>query len=386
MMSRVSAGFTRSAPTVAGQICRALFAALLLILPQSDALAASRIKDIVDIENVRENQLVGYGLVVGLKGTGDSVRKAPFTEASLKAMLERLGVNVRDVNIDPDNVAAVSVTATLPPFARRGSHIDVQISAIGDAENLQGGTLLVTPLVGLDGEVYAVAQGSVAVSGFEARGAGQSVSRGVTTAARIPGGGIVEREVAFNFNGQQGVKLALKNPDITTARRIANAINEAKGGTIATALDPTTVQVIRPVEDQAGMVALLGDIEQLPIKVDQPARVVVDEASGTIVMGADVKISEVAIAQGNLTIRITETPQVSQPNALSQTGETQVVPRTSIDVDQGEGKKLALLRGGVSLRELVDGLNALGVGPRDLITILLALKTAGALQAEVEVF
>ncbi|WP_246047805.1 flagellar basal body P-ring protein FlgI [Hankyongella ginsenosidimutans] len=355
-------------------------------MPQTSAVAASRIKDIVDFENVRENQLVGYGLVVGLKGTGDSVRKAPFTEASLKAMLERLGVNVRDVNIDPDNVAAVSVTATLPPFARKGSHIDVQISAIGDAENLQGGTLLVTPLVGLDGEVYAVAQGSVAVSGFEARGAGQSVSRGVTTAARIAGGGIVEREVAFNFNGQQGVKLALKNPDFTTARRIAAAINEAKGGAIATALDPTTVQVIRPVEDQAGMVALLGDIEQLPIKVDQPARVVVDEASGTIVMGADVKISEVAIAQGNLTIRITETPQVSQPNALSQTGQTQVVPRTSIDVDEGKGNKLALLRSGVSLRELVDGLNALGVGPRDLITILLALKTAGALQAEVEVF
>mgnify|MGYP002715297171 FL=1 len=386
MMSRDSAGIARFVLTAAGQICRALFAALLLILPQTSAVAASRIKDIVDFENVRENQLVGYGLVVGLKGTGDSVRKAPFTEASLKAMLERLGVNVRDVNIDPDNVAAVSVTATLPPFARKGSHIDVQISAIGDAENLQGGTLLVTPLVGLDGEVYAVAQGSVAVSGFEARGAGQSVSRGVTTAARIAGGGIVEREVAFNFNGQQGVKLALKNPDFTTARRIAAAINEAKGGAIATALDPTTVQVIRPVEDQAGMVALLGDIEQLPIKVDQPARVVVDEASGTIVMGADVKISEVAIAQGNLTIRITETPQVSQPNALSQTGQTQVVPRTSIDVDEGKGNKLALLRSGVSLRELVDGLNALGVGPRDLITILLALKTAGALQAEVEVF
>ena len=359
----------------------AVFAALA-----APAEAASRIKDIVDVEHVRENQLIGYGLVVGLKGTGDRLRNAPFTEQSLQGMLERLGVNIRGTNLRTENVAAVSVTATLPPFSRKGSRIDVQISALGDATSLQGGTLLVTPLVGLDGEVYAVAQGSVAVSGYEARGAAASVSRGVTTSARIASGGIVEREIDFQLAAMHDIKLALKNPDFTTAQRIVTTINQAVGTSAATTLDPATVQLSLPQGYRGGMVGLLTAIERLPVMVDQPARIVVDEASGTVVMGADVKVSKVAIAQGNLTIRVTETPQVSQPSAFSNAGDTAVVPRTSVEVDDGSGRKLAVLDSAVSLQDLVDGLNSLGVSPRDLITILQSLKAAGALQADVEVF
>ena len=370
-----------------GRALRAVLAGLAaFVMTLEPAAAASRIKDIVDFENVRENQLIGYGLVVGLSGTGDSVRNAPFTQQSLQGMLERLGVNIRDVDMNPQNVAAVSVTATLPPFARRGSRIDVQISAIGDSESLQGGTLLVTPLVGLDGEVYAVAQGTLAVGGFQAQGAGESVSRGVTTSARIANGAIVEREIPFAFGSQDRLKLALRNPDFTTARRIATTINESQGLGIATALDPSTVQIGVPPVVERDIVSLMSDIEQLQVRVDQPARVVVDEDSGTVVIGADVKISEVAIAQGNLTVRVTETPQVSQPQPFAEGGQTQVVPRTEIEVDDGSDARLAVLEGGVSLQDLVDGLNALGVGPRDLISILMALKASGALQAEVEVY
>lgn len=349
------------------------------------AEAASRIKDIVSIENVRDNQLIGYGLVVGLKGTGDSLRNAPFTQQSLAAMLERLGVNIRNLNLNTKNVAAVSVTATLPAFARKGSRFDIQVSALGDADSLQGGTLLVTPLVGLDGEIYGVAQGQVAVGGFSARGAAESIERGVSSSGRIPNGAIVEREVQFNFAGQTAINLSLKNPDFTTAQRIAGAINGAKGDNTAAVLDPTTVKIDIPASYKGNIVSLLTEIEQLPIAVDQAARVIINESSGVIVMGANVKVSQVAIAQGNLTIRITETPQVSQPNALSNTGTTQTVPRTNVQVDNSDNKRLAVLQTGVSLQDLVNGLNALGVGPRDMISILQALKAAGALQADLEV-
>ncbi|MGK2284485.1 flagellar basal body P-ring protein FlgI [Pedomonas sp. V897] len=374
--------FNRWSLRLIGSLCLCVAFLAAIAAP---AQGASRIKDIVDFENVRENQLVGYGLVVGLNGTGDMLRNAPFTEQSMKSMLDRLGINMRDLRMNTKNVAAVTVTATLPPFARKGSRIDVQISAMGDATSLQGGTLLVTPLVGMDGEVYAVAQGAVAVSGFEARGAAQSVSRGVTTSARITNGAIVEREVAFALGQMDSMKLALKNPDFTTAQRIAAAINTAQGP-VARMLDPTTVQVDLPRDYPYGMANFISEIELLPVDVDQPARIVVDEASGTIVMGADVKVSRVAIAQGNLTIRVTEMPQVSQPAPFSQGGQTTVVPRTSIEVDDGTGKQLGVLETGVSLQDLVNGLNALGVTPRDLITILQALRAAGALQAEVEVY
>jgi flagellar P-ring protein precursor FlgI len=362
---------------------KALIGAALLV-PGAQALAAPRIKDIVDVQNVRSNQLVGYGLVVGLAGTGDRIRNSPFTEESLQAMLERLGVNIRGTRMQTQNVAAVSVTATLPPFARSGSQIDVQVSALGDATSLQGGTLLVSSLKGLDGQIYAVAQGPVAVSGFKAQGAAASISRGVSTTARIAGGAIVEKEVPYALNSANSLKLALRNPDFTTARRIAEAINSRFPGTAAM-LDPATVELAARGSDYRGsLVELVTDVENLEVSVDQSAKVVINEASGTVVMGTDVRISPVAIAQGGLTISVSENPIASQPAPLSN-GQTQVLPRTQISVDDGGGKSLAMLGGGATLQSLVGGLNALGVSPRDLITILQALKTAGALQAEIEV-
>ena len=362
------------------RVIAAILAALCAASAAVPAMAGSRIKDIVDVENVRPNQLVGYGLVVGLPGTGDRIRNAPFTEESLQAMLERMGVNVRGSQMRTQNVAAVSITATMPAFARSGSRIDVQVSAIGDATSLQGGTLLVSSLRALDGEIYAVAQGMVAVSGFKAQGAASSVSRGVSTSARISEGAIVEREVPFALRSSNSLKLALKNPDLTTASRIAGAINGRFPGT-AEVLDPATVQIAAA---GGGIVELLGSIENLPVDVDQAARIVINEASGTVVMGADVRISPVAIAQGGLTISVSETPQVSQPAAFSN-GETREVPRTQIGVDDGGGASLAMIGGGASLKSLVSGLNTLGVSPRDLITILQAIKSAGALQAAIEV-
>lgn len=368
-------------------VARLLNAVMLLILlaaPFSPQLAAQvRIKDIADLEGVRDNQLVGYGLVVGLNGTGDRLRSAVFTRQSLIGVLERLGVNTRDQErqLDTRNVAAVVVTANLPPFSRAGSRIDITVSTLGDATNLTGGTLLVTPLLGADGEVYAVAQGAVVTGAVSARGAAGSVTRGVPTAGRIANGATVEREVAFRFAANDTLRLALRNPDLTTARRIAAAINRASGGNVATATDPRTVSLRLAGREPVGFLA---DIEQLRVVPDQIARVVVEEASGTIVMGANVRVSTVAIAQGNLTIRVTETPQVIQPNALAG-GETVVVPRTNIAVDDQGDRRLGVLRGAVTLDELVRGLNSLGVGPRDLITILQTIKAAGALQAELEV-
>jgi flagellar P-ring protein precursor FlgI len=352
-------------------------------LAASPAAAGPRVKDIVDVENVRTNQLVGYGLVVGLPGTGDRVRNAPFTEESLQAMLERMGVNIRDAQMKPANVAAVSVTATMPPFARKGSTIDVQVSALGDATNLQGGTLLVSSLRALDGKIYAVAQGPVAVSGFKAQGAGASISRGVATSARIAGGAIIEEEVPFVLRSATSLKLALKNPDFTTARHIAGAINGRFAGS-ATVLDPGTVELAPGGAFRGDVVDLLGEVENLPVEVDQAARIVINEASGTVVMSADVRISPVAIAQGGLTISVSENPVASQPGPFSN-GKTAVLPRTKISVDDGGGASLAMVGGGTSLRALVGGLNTLGVSPRDLITILQAIKSAGALQAEIEV-
>ncbi len=348
--------------------------------------AASRLKDLVSIEGVRENQLVGYGLVVGLDGTGDTLRNAPFTQQSLEAMLERLGVNTRDAtNIKTDNVAAVMVTADLPPFARQGMRIDVQVATMGDAEDLRGGVLLVTPLLGADGEVYAVAQGPIAVAGFSAQGNAGSITQGVPTSGRIANGAIVEREIAFDLSKLNRIRLALKNPDFTTARRIAAAINSHVGNPIARMTDPTTVLLERPIDTTLSMPELLTDIEHLMVEPDFPAKVVIDDRSGVIVMGAEVRVSTVAIAQGNLTIRVRESPVVSQPAALSQQGQTAVVPRTQIDVDTGKENRLGIVTESVSLQDLVDGLNALGVGPRDMISILQAIKAAGALQAEIEV-
>lgn len=398
------------------------FIILLAFSLPAQASAPVRIKDIVNVEAVRENQLVGYGLVVGLDGTGDDIKKAIFTRESIIGMLERLGVNTRDSSLETKNVAAVIVTAALPSFARQGTRVDVNVATLGDADSLQGGTLLATPLIGADGEVYAVAQGPVAVGGFKAQGAAETVTRGVPTSAQIANGAIVERELQFDMQGMNTITLALRNPDFTTGRRIARAINSFVGGEAATLKDPGTIEVQVPTTYVNNAVALITDIEQLRVEPDSLAKVVVDEDSGTIVMGSDVRINTVAIAQGNLTIRITETPQVSQPNPFSNLGlevgdqtvnipdavldadgnpvtsdptinfaaadaaaQTTVVDRTNIAIDEDTQARLRVMDGGVTLQQLVDGLNALGVGPRDMITILHAIKAAGALQAEIEV-
>jgi len=353
-------------------------------LTVTDAEARSRIKDITEFEGVRDNMLIGYGLVVGLNGTGDSLRNSTFTAHSLEAMLERLGVSTRGQQINTKNVAAVMVTSTLPPFARQGSRVDISVSALGDAKSLLGGTLLVTPLHGADGEVYAVGQGSLTVGGFAAEGDAAAVIKGVPTSARIASGAIVEREIGFELDRLASVKIALHNPDFTTASRIAAAINGHLKIRVASARDSATVQLDVPPAYQQQISALLTEIEQLPVKPDQPARVLIDEQSGIIVMGQEVRIDEVAVAQGNLTVRITENPLISQPNPFSD-GETVAVPRTQIEVDENSDARMAVLPAGVSLQELVTGLNALGVSPRDLISILQAIKAAGALQANIEV-
>jgi len=369
--------------------CRSLLrriAASILIVTLNipSATAASRVKDITDFEGVRDNILVGYGLVVGLNGTGDSLTNSPFTEQSLQAMLERLGVNTRDATTKTDNVAAVVVTATLPPFASQGTKIDVTISSIGDADSLLGGTLVVTPLLAADGEVYAVSQGSITVSGFTAGGDAETVTKGVPTAGRIANGAIVERELSFDLASLTSLRISLRNPDFTTSRRIERAINKFIGADIAKSTDPSTVVLNLEGSNREDMVTLLTDIEQLMVVPDQIARVVIDEQSGIIVIGKDVKVDTVAIAQGNLTVRITETPQVSQPSPFSEGGTTEIVPRTQVEIDEDADKKLIVLNPGVRLQELVDGLNALGIGPRDMISILQAIKAAGALQAEIE--
>ena len=360
--------------------------ALLVLASTGTAEGMSRIKDVADFEGVRANQLVGYGLTVGLNGSGDRLTNSPFTRQSLIGMLERLGVNVRGLKLNTRNVAAVMVTATLPPFARQGSRLDVTVSSLGDAKSLLGGTLLVTPLMGADGEVYAVAQGQLAVGGFTASGAsGSSITRGVPTSARIPNGALIERESGFEIGALSEINISLRNPDFTTASRIAQAINARIGEPAARATDPGTVHVEVPERYRTQVAMLLTEIEQLLIEPDQPAKVVIDERSGVIVIGEKVRISTVAIAQGKLTIRITETPQVSQPGPFApDSAETIVVERTDIEVDEDSDKRIAVLSPGVSLHELIEGLNALGVGPRDIITILQAIKAAGALQAERE--
>tara|TARA_R110000868_G_scaffold151621_3_gene376148 strand:+ start:3922 stop:5061 length:1140 start_codon:yes stop_codon:yes gene_type:complete len=378
-MFRLPANFHRSLSKFTAILLAVSFAAV------QPASSASRIKDIVDVEGIRDNLLVGYGLVVGLNGTGDTLRNAPFTQQSLTAMLERLGVNTRGSQLKTANVAAVMVTANLPAFAAQGTHIDITVSALGDATNLQGGVLLVTPLMGADGQVYAVSQGSVATGGFAAQGEGASVVRGVPTNGRIANGAIVEREIEFKLAELKSLRLSLRNPDLTTAVRVADAVNSYLGTNTATADNPTTVNLNVPQSYNGNVVKLLTDIEQLRVEPDLPARVVIDEGSGIIVMGQDVRVSKVAIAQGNLTISVNEASQVSQPAPFSDQGQTVVVPRTTIGVEEEKGRQLALVDGSISLKELVDGLNALGVNPRDMISILQAIKSAGALQAEIEV-
>lgn len=358
--------------------------AALSIFNCGEAFATSRIKDIADFEGVRDNQLIGYGLVVGLNGTGDNIKSVDFTKESLISMLDKIGINARDGQLKAKNVAAVMVTANLPAFARQGSRIDVMVSALGDAKNLQGGTLLATPMQGANGEIYAVAQGQIAVGAVSARGTNASVVKGVPTAGRIASGAIVENEIPFDLDSLKTIRIALRNPDFTTSRRVADAINAMLGTTAAQALDPATISLDIPKKYQGKIVDLMTRVEQLQVQPDQLARVVIDESSGIVVIGKDVKINRLAIAQGNLTIKITDIPFVSQPLPFSN-GTTVSGVTTAININEGIDAKLTVVNTGVNLQELVDGLNALGVTPRDLISILQAIKASGALQAEIEV-
>ncbi|GAB5448915.1 flagellar basal body P-ring protein FlgI [Gymnodinialimonas sp.] len=360
------------------------FLALLLLVTTLaiPALATPiRIKDLVEFDGVRGNDLVGYGLIVGLNGTGDGLRNAPFTEEIMVNVLERLGVNVTGEQFRPQNVAAVIVTATLPPFSRQGGQIDITVSAIGDADSLLGGTLVMTPLTAADGEIYAVAQGAVIAGGASAEGDGAEVVQGVPTAGVIPAGARVEREVEFDFTGMSQIRLALRSPDFTTAARIEVAINTEFGRGVAAMLDAGTVLLDIGATRAPSPAHAITRVENILVQPETRARVVVDQRSGTIVMGEDVRISRVAVAQGNLTLRIQEEPLVVQPNPFAE-GQTVVLPRTDADLVEETGTGLAEIPGGTSLSEVVGALNALGVSPRDMIDILSSIEAAGALHAE----
>lgn len=366
-----------------------LLAAALALVPAAPAAAdgtpgSTRIKDITTLKGMRENQLVGYGLVVGLANTGDTLRNSPFTEQSLRSMLDRMGVNVHSDRLRARNIAAVAVTAELPPFIGRGQRIDVTVSALGDARSLLGGTLLITPLMGADGQIYAVAQGPVAVSGFAAQGEAASITQGVPTTGRVPNGATIERELPDHFGNMRSLILELRNPDFRTAVRIADAVNAYTqrrfGARGAFERDFRSVLLVNP--PAVSPVRFLAEIGDLLVAPDAPARVVIDERTGTVVIGADVRISTVAVTHGNLTVRITEQPIASQPEPFSR-GETVVLPDTRISVDQPEGR-LAILEGS-SLQTLVSGLNQIGLRPAGIIAILQAIKTAGALQADLVV-
>ena len=360
---------------------RLLYTILIALLPLSAIAGPIRIKDLVEFDGVRANDLVGYGLVVGLNGTGDGLRNAPFTEEMMSNLLERLGVNVAGEDYRPKNVAAVFVTATLPAFARAGGQIDVTVSAIGDAKSLLGGTLIMTPLNGADGQIYAVAQGAIIAGGISADGAASSVVQGVPTAGMIPSGARVEREIEFDFTGLTTMRLALREPDFTTAARIEAAINREVGNRAAVMLDAGTVALDIAAAGSASPAHVISRIENIEVEPETRARVVVDQRSGTIVMGEDVRISRVAVAQGNLTLRIEETPMVVQPNPFAE-GETIVVPRSSVSIENAPGTGLAEVSGGTNLSEVVAGLNALGVAPHDMIDILKSINAAGALHAD----
>lgn len=343
---------------------------------------AVRLKDIAEINGIRKNQLVGYGLVVGLDGSGDG-KKAIFTVQSLVSMLEKMGVTVNQEDVKVKNVAAVMVTATLPPFAKRGNRIDMLVSSIGDAKNLQGGTLMLTPLKGIDGEIYAVGQGPVNTGGFGAGGTASSVVKNFPTVGRVLSGAIIEREVPNDFKNRDSLMFSLHNPDVNTAARIVDVINAQFGTPIARAEDAGTIEISIPERYMGNTIPLLASLSTIEVEPDNDARVVINERTGTVVMGAQVRISTIAIAHGNLSIIVSENVNVSQPLPFSD-GRTVASPNTQIDV-QEDGNQLVVVPQGVSIGDVVNALNALGVTPRDLIAIFQAIKAAGALQADLEV-
>lgn len=365
-------------------LCRLLFTAVLLFTVHCllfTAAYAERIKDIASFEGVRENQIIGYGLVVGLDGTGD---KGLATMQSIANMLQRMGINVKPTDIKAKNTAAVIVTAKLPPFPKPGIRIDASVSTIGDAKNLQGGTLLLTPLKGPDGNVYAVAQGPISIGGFTGGGGGATVQKNHTTAGRIPEGVIIERELPFVLGDGNEIKIFLHKPNFSTAAEIIKKINEELGAEYASAIDPSAIRLKIPPEHKNRVVELISAIERLEVQIDLAARVVINERTGTVVIGDKVRLSPVAIAHGNLTIEIKTEFNVFQPPPFApEKAETVVVPRTDVTVKEEQASLVEI--SGATLGEIVRALNILGVTPRDLISILQALKSSGALRAELEI-
>ena len=364
-------------------LCTLLAFALLAGLAAAPAQAEERIKDLAVVSGVRANQLVGYGLVVGLSGTGDQTTQAPFTAQSLRNMLGQLGVTIpANVNLQLNNVAAVSIHAELPPFAKLGQTIDITVSSIGNAKSLRGGSLLMAPLKGADGQVYAIAQGNLVVGGFGAEGRdGSRISVNVPSAGRIPGGATVEREVPSGFNAGDSVMLNLRSPDFTTAYRLAEAVNAAIGDELANPVDATSVRVRAPL-DPGQRVGFMSWLENLTVRPGEPpARVIVNSRTGTIVMGGNVKVLAAAVAHGGLSVTISESFAVSQPEPFSRTGETVVVPQSEVEIREGDGRMFPF-GPGASLDEIVRAVNQVGAAPGDLIAILEALHQSGALRAE----
>ena len=368
----------------AASIMGRLAIVVTVLLAVTAELHAARIKDIAGFRGVRSNQLVGYGLVVGLAGSGDS-DSLLFTMQSVSSMLEKMGVTVKPEDIKVKNVAAVMVTADLPPFARMGSRLDALVNSIGDSKALQGGTLLMTPLKGADGQVYAVGQGPVSTGGFTVgANSGDKVQKNFTTVGRIVQGAVVEKEIPFNLNQKDTLTLALHQPDFTTATRMAEAINAGLLENAAFPQDSGTVQIAVPPKYLGNIAQLIASIEVLSVTPDNISRVVINERTGTVIMGEAVRISTVAIAHGNLSVEIKQNFNVSQPMPFSETGRTAVTPDTQTSVKEGRAP-IYVVPSGVSIGEVVKALNALGVSPRDLISIFQALKAAGALQADLEI-
>ncbi len=359
----------------------ALAALIALLLTWPVPAGAVRIKDVATFSGVRDNQLVGYGLVVGLSGTGDK-KDSVFTMQSMVNMLEKMGVAVDSRQLKPKNVASVMVTAKMPISAKPGSTLDVTISSIGDSTSLQGGVLLQTPLSGVDGKIYGIAQGPITLGGFSVEGTAASATKNIVTVGRIPGGAIVERGIPFDFNTQEKISLNMFVADFSTTMQVAERLNAAMGGQFAKAVDATTVDLSVPPEYRNNLVPLLASLENIEITPDSPAKVVVDEKTGTIVLGRDVRISRVAVAHGSLQVMVQEGMAVSQPGPFS-TGQTVATPTTDLNVVE-EQRRLTILEG-ATLQELVDGLNSIGATPRDLISILRSMKAAGALHADLEV-
>jgi flagellar P-ring protein FlgI len=368
-----------------GQFKAVFLSLVFIVLFNCLPASAARIKDIASLKGVRTNQLLGYGLVVGLNGTGDGT-STKFTTQSLVNMMERLGIHATASSIKVANVAAVMVTADLPPFAREGSKLDVLISSVGDAKSLQGGTLLMTSLKGADNNIYAIAQGPLIVGGYTTSGSsGTSSSKNHPTVARIPNGASIEKEIAFNFSDMQDLTIALNEPDFTTAERVSTAINKNLNRTIAEPVDAGTIKVNIPQTDRDKLVNLVSSIEQIDVQPDASAKIILSERTGTVIMGSDVRIMPIAIAHGNLSVQIKEKTEVSQPNAMSQGGQTVATPASDVSVTEDSTKLLLIEPEGASLGGVVKALNAIGISPRDLITVLQAIKASGALQADLEI-